>query len=90
MNVSNVRRNNVSIALANYVIKPLKSIYLYPSVLVVGLYQTYRNDITELVSIALVSITSVKLHLRAAKNGYVWKRNNYVSKLRSHVIKPCK
>ena len=61
MNVSNIRRNNVNIASANYVIKPLKSIYLYPSVLVVGLYQTYRNDITEVVSIALVSITLVKL-----------------------------
>ena len=82
MNVSNIRRNNVNITSANYVIKPLKSIYLYPSVLVVGLYQTYQNYITELVSIALVSITSVKLDLRQAKNGYVWKRNNYVSKLR--------
>ena len=69
MNVSNVRQNNVNIASANYVIKPLKSIYLYPSVLVVSPYQTYRNDITELVSIALVSITSVKLDLRQAKNG---------------------
>ena len=64
MNVSNLRRNNVKIASANYVIKPLKSIYLYPTVLVVGLYQTYRNDITELVIIALVSITSVALDLR--------------------------
>ena len=82
MNVSNIRRNNVNIASANYVIKPLKSIYLYPSVLVIGLYQTYRNGITELVSIALVSITLVKLDLRQAKNGYVWKSNNYVSKLR--------
>ena len=82
MNVSNIRRNNVNIALANYVIKSLKSIYLYLSVLVVGLYQTYRNDITELVGIALVSITLVKLDLRQAKNYYVRKRNNYVSKLR--------
>ena len=82
MNVSNIRRNNVNIASANYVIKPLESIYLYPSVVVVGLYKTYRNDITELVSIALVSITLVKLDLRQAKNVYVWKRNNYVSKLR--------
>ena len=82
MNVSNIRRSNVNTASANYVIKPLKSIYLYPSVLVVGLYQTYRSDIAELVSIALVSITSVKLDLRQARNGYVWKRNNYVSKLR--------
>ena len=76
MNVSNISRNNFNIASANYVIKSLKSIYA-----VVGLYQTYRNGITELVSIALVSITSVKLYLRQAKNGYVWKRNNYVSKL---------
>ena len=82
MNVSNIRRNNVNIASANYVIIPLKSIYLYPSVLVVRLYQTYRNDITELVSVALVSIKSVKLDLHQAKNGYVWKRNNYVSKIR--------
>ena len=82
MNVSNIRRNNVNIALANYVIKSLKSIYLYLSVLVVGLYQTYRNDITELVGIALVSITLVKLDLRQAENYYVRKRNNYVSKLR--------
>ena len=29
-----------------------------------------------------LSITLVKLDLRQAKNGYVWKRNNYVSKLR--------
>ena len=81
MNVSNIHRNNVNIASENYVIEPLKSIYPHPSVLVVGLYQTYRNDITELVSIALVSITLVKLDLRQAKNGYFWKRNNYVSKL---------
>ena len=76
MNVSNIRLNSVNIASANYVIKPLKSIYPYPSVLVVGLYQTYRNDITGLVSIALVNITLVKLDLRQAKNGYVWKRDN--------------
>ena len=82
MNVWNIRRNNVNIASANYVIKSLKSIYLYLSVLVVGLYQTYQNDITESVSIALVNITLVKLDLRQAKNGYVRKRNNYVSKLR--------
>ena len=37
-NVSNLHRNNVNIALANYVIKLLKSIYLYFSVLVVGPY----------------------------------------------------
>ena len=82
MNVSNIRRNNVNIASANYLMKPLKSIYLYPSVLVVGLYQTYQNDITELVSIALVSIILGTLDLYRAKNGFVWKRNNYVSKLR--------
>ena len=71
MNVSNIPRNNVNIASANYEIKPLKSIYLYPSVLVVGIYQTYRNDITELVNIALVSIALVQLDLRQAKNGFV-------------------
>ena len=69
MNVSNLLRNNVNIASANYAIKLLKSIYLHPSVFVVGLYKTYRNDITELVSIALVSITSVKLDLPKTKNG---------------------
>ena len=69
MHASNLRRNNINIVSGNYVIKPLKSIYLWPSVLVVGLYQTYRNDITELVSIAFVSITSVKLDLRQAKSG---------------------
>ena len=40
MNVSNLRRNNVNIALGNYVIKKLKFTYLNPCVLVVGLYQT--------------------------------------------------
>ena len=38
INVSNLQQNNVNIALANYVIKQLKSIYLYPSVLMVGVY----------------------------------------------------
>ena len=38
----------------------------YPSVLVVGFYQTHWNEITELASIALVSITSVALDLRWA------------------------
>ena len=56
MNVSNLRRNNVKIASANYVIKPLKSIYLYPTVPVVSLYQIYRNDITELVALDLRQI----------------------------------
>ena len=65
MNVSNLRQSNVNIASANYVMKPLKSAYLYPSLLRVGFCQTYRNEITELVSIALVSIT-VKLGLRQA------------------------
>ena len=46
-------------------IKPLKYIYT-SSVLVAGHYQTYRNDITELVNIASVSITSVALDLRQA------------------------
>ena len=53
----------LTIALANYVIKLLKSIFLYASVLVVGLYQIYWNVITELVSITLVSIRSVALDL---------------------------
>ena len=38
MNISNLRRKNLNISLANYVIKQLKSINLYPSVLVVGRY----------------------------------------------------
>ena len=54
MNASNLRGNNVNIELANYVTKPLKSIYLYPIGLMVDLYQTHWNEITELVSIALV------------------------------------
>ena len=62
-NVSNLHRNNVNIALANYVIKLLKSIYLYFSVLVVGPYQTHWNEITELVSFTLVSIMSFALEL---------------------------
>ena len=65
MKVSNLRRNNVNIALGNYMIKPLKSIYLYPSVLMVGLYETHWSEITE-VSITLVSITSVALDLHQA------------------------
>ena len=65
MNVSNLRRNNVNFALGNYMIKPLKSIYLYPSVLVVGFYETHWNEITD-VSITLVSLTSVALDLHQA------------------------
>ena len=41
--------------------KPLKSTYLYPSVLVVAFYQNHWNEFTELVSITLVSITSIAL-----------------------------
>ena len=65
MNVSNLRPNNVNFALGNYMIKPLKSIYLYPSVLVVGFYETHWNEITD-VSITLVSLTSVALDLHQA------------------------
>ena len=64
MNVSNLRQNNINMASANYVMKPLKSIYFYPSAFLVGLYKTHWNEITELVSIALVSITSVTIDLR--------------------------
>ena len=46
--------------------KPLKSTYLHPRVLVVGLYRTHWNEITELVSITLVNITAVVLDLRQA------------------------
>ena len=54
MNVSNLSLNKVNIVLANYTIQQFKSIYLYPSVLVVGLYQTHWNEITKLVSITSV------------------------------------
>ena len=50
MNVSNLRPNKAGIALANYLMNPLKSTYLKPIVLVVGLYQIHWNEITELVS----------------------------------------
>ena len=54
INVSNLRRNGVNIVLANYIMKQLKSNYLYPSMLLVGHYQTHLNEIAELVSITLV------------------------------------
>ena len=57
MNISNLSLINNNIALANYVIKQLKSIY--PIVLVVGLYQSHWNEIPKLESITLVSIRSV-------------------------------
>ena len=41
INVLNICRNNVDIALANCVIKQLKSTYLYSSMLVFGLYHTH-------------------------------------------------
>ena len=66
MNVSNLRRNKVDIALASYVMKPLKSSYLKLSVLEVGLYQTHWNEITELVLLSLVFIKSVTLDLQQA------------------------
>ena len=65
MIVSNLRRHNVNTVSGNYGIKPLKYMYT-SSVLIAGHYQTYRNDITELVNIASVSITSVALDLRQA------------------------
>ena len=42
--------------------------YLYPSVLVVELYQTHWNEILESVSITLVSATSIALDLHQANN----------------------
>ena len=68
MNVLNFRRNNVNTALANYVMIPLKSTYLYPSMLVVDLYQVDWSEIAESISITLVSILSVALDLRQAIN----------------------
>ena len=56
MNISNLSLNNINIALANYMIKKLKSIYLYPSMHLVRLYQTHWNEITKLVSITLTGI----------------------------------
>ena len=41
INDSNLRGNKANLALVSYVMKPLKSAYLLPSVLVVGLYQTH-------------------------------------------------
>ena len=66
MNVSNLRWNNLNIALANYVMKPLKSTYLYLSLLVIDLYQTHWNEIPESVTISIVSVASVSLDLRQA------------------------
>ena len=40
----------------SYVIKPLKSTHLQPSLLVVGLSQTHRNEITELISVITFSM----------------------------------
>ena len=61
--------------------KPLKSTYLYPSVLLVGLYQTHWNEIAELVSITLVSITSFELDLRQTNLLKSYKGNKEISKL---------
>ena len=58
------KSTNINIASANDVIKRLKSICLYPSVLMVGLYQTHWNEITKLVSITFGSMTSVGLDLK--------------------------
>ena len=55
MNVLNLRPNKAGIALASYLMNPLKSTYLKPIVLVVGLYQTHWNEITELVSAIIFS-----------------------------------
>ena len=82
MNVSNLSLNDVNIALANYLIKQLESIYLYPSMLVVGLYQTHWKKIKKLESITLVSITSVSWVRLVLGKPIKTKRNNYVSKLR--------
>ena len=89
INVSNLQQNNVNIALANYVIKQLKSIYLYPSVLMVGVYQTHWNQITKLVSITLVSITSVSW-IRFASGNYLlkpgkWNKEKVISTCRSYI-----
>ena len=83
MNVSNLSLNNVNITLANYVIKQLKSIYLYPIVLVVSLYQTHWNEITKLESITLVSITSVSW-VRFVSGKFLLKEN-VIIKFRSYV-----
>ena len=82
MNVSDLSLNDVNIALANYLIKQLESIYLYPSMLVVGLYQTHWKKIKKLESITLVSITSVSWVRLVSGKPIKTKRNNYVSKLR--------
>ena len=53
----------------------------------VGLYQNHCNDITELVSITLVSITSVALDLRQAitLKSYKWNKENLIITFRSYV-----
>ena len=90
MSVSNLRRKNVDNALANYVMEQLKSIYLYPNVLVVGLYQTHWNKITELESITFVSITSVSCVRFASGNylfkPYKWDKENVMIMFRIYVI----
>ena len=89
MNLSNLPRNNVNIALANYVIKQFKSIYLYPSVLVVDICQA-RNEFTELVSMTLVSITSISCVIFASDNyllkPYKLNKENMVIRFRNKVI----
>ena len=67
----------------------MKSIYLDPSVLVVDLYQTHWNEITELVDIALVSITSISC-LRFTSGNYLlkpykWNKENAIITFWSYV-----
>ena len=87
MNLLNLPRNNVNIALANYVIKQFKSIYLYPGVSL----QNYRiSELTELVSMTLVSIASISCVIFASDNyllkPYKLNKENMIIRFRNKVM----
>ena len=84
MNISHLCRNNVNIALANYLMKSLKSTCLYFSVFVVGFYQTHLNEITNSVSISFVSIMSL-VYTCYILVPYKWNKENVIITFRSYV-----
>ena len=71
MNVSNLRRNSVNIALTNYVIKQLKSIYTP-----VYSWSAFIRPI-EMISITLVYICYIF--------SYKWNKENIIITFRSYV-----
>ena len=83
LSFSNISLKNCNIALANYVIKQMKSIYVQPSVLVVSLSYNYSNEITKIVSNLLVTITPVSW-VRFVSGDYLLKEN-VISMFRSYV-----